>query len=266
MQRTDADRDRNVPVRLNKYLSEAGVCSRREADRLIEAGKVYVDGRRAETGIRILPGQDVRVEGKQVGGKEQMALLAFYKPRGVVCTTDRRWGDRIIEDVLDYPQRVFYIGRLDKDSEGLLLMTNNGDIVNKIMREGNAHEKEYLVTVDKPVTEDFLKGMGAGGLVIQGRKTLPCRVWKTGGKSFGIVLTQGLNRQIRRMCAHFGREVVTLKRVRVMNIRLGDLRPGKWRRITGEEQERLFALLKDSANTPAYRKDKKKREEEKWTK
>ena len=154
--------------------------------------------------------------------KEQMALLAFYKPRGVVCTTDRRWGDRIIEDVLDYPQRVFYIGRLDKDSEGLLLMTNNGDIVNKIMREGNAHEKEYLVTVDKPVTEDFLKGMRAGGLVIQGRKTLPCRVWKTGGKSFGIVLTQGLNRQIRRMCAHFGREVVTLKRVRVMNIRLGD--------------------------------------------
>ena len=166
MQLEFADRDQAVLVRLNKYLSEAGVCSRREADRLIEAGDVLVDGQKAVPGMKVLPGQDVRVQGKKVEKETGLVLLAFYKPVGVVCTTDRRWDDVTVDQVLNYPKRVFYIGRLDKDSEGLLLMTNDGEILNKIMRAGNYHEKEYEVTVDKPVTKEFLDAMAAGGIPV----------------------------------------------------------------------------------------------------
>ena len=180
-----------------------------------------------------------------------MILLAVNKPVGVVCTTDKRWGDRTVEEMLDYPRRVFSIGRLDKDSEGLLLMTNNGDILNKIMRAGNYHEKEYLVKVDKPVTQEFVQKMAAGGIPVLDQKTRPCRVEKTGKYTFRIILTQGLNRQIRRMCEYCGCSVVSLKRVRIMNIFLGNLRPGACRKLTDGEIEELYDMLKDSKSSPA---------------
>ncbi|MDY3919732.1 MAG: pseudouridine synthase [Candidatus Limivivens sp.] len=249
-----------VPVRLNKYLSETGVCSRREADRLIEAGEVRVDGERARAGMKVLPSQRITVSGRKVSREEEMVLLAVNKPRGVVCTTDKRWGDTTVEEILHYPKRVFYIGRLDKDSEGLLLMTNNGGILNQIMRAGNYHEKEYEVMVNKPVTKAFLDAMAAGGIPVLDQKTRPCRIWKTGERSFRIVLTQGLNRQIRRMCEYFGWEVTSLRRIRVMNIRLGDLKPGCWREVTREEQEKLYEQLKGSYSAPkAGRKTGKER-------
>lgn len=239
-------------IRLNKYLSEAGVCSRREADRMIEAGKVTVDGRRAMSGMRVSEGQRILVDGKAVEREKKMVLLAVNKPVGVVCTTDTRWGDVTVDQLLHYPKRIFYVGRLDKDSEGLLLMTNNGDILNKIMRAGNYHEKEYEVTVDKELTEDFLKRMAEGGIPILDQVTRPCRVKKLGKKRFRIILTQGLNRQIRRMCEYLGYRVVRLVRVRIMNIRLEKLRPGEYREVTAEEQERLYEMLKTSRNHIEY--------------
>lgn len=239
-------------IRLNKYLSEAGVCSRREADRMIEAGKVTVDGRRAMSGMRVSEGQRILVDGKAVEREKKMVLLAVNKPVGVVCTTDTRWGDVTVDQLLHYPKRIFYMGRLDKDSEGLLLMTNNGDILNKIMRAGNYHEKEYEVTVDKELTEDFLKRMAEGGIPILDQVTRPCRVKKLGKKRFRIILTQGLNRQIRRMCEYLGYRVVRLVRVRIMNIRLEKLRPGEYREVTAKEQERLYEMLKTSRNHIEY--------------
>lgn len=239
-------------IRLNKYLSEAGVCSRREADRMIEAGKVTVDGRRAMSGMRVSEGQRILVDGKAVEREKKMVLLAVNKPVGVVCTTDTRWGDVTVDQLLHYPKRIFYVGRLDKDSEGLLLMTNNGDILNKIMRAGNYHEKEYEVTVDKELTEDFLKRMAEGGIPILDQVTRPCRVKKLGKKRFRIILTQGLNRQIRRMCEYLGYRVVRLIRVRIMNIRLEKLRPGEYREVTAKEQERLYEMLKTSRNHIEY--------------
>lgn len=239
-------------IRLNKYLSEAGVCSRREADRMIEAGKVTVDGRRAMSGMRVSEGQRILVDGKAVEREKKMVLLAVNKPVGVVCTTDTRWGDVTVDQLLHYPKRIFYVGRLDKDSEGLLLMTNNGDILNKIMRAGNYHEKEYEVTVDKELTEDFLKRMAEGGIPILDQVTRPCRVKKLGKKRFRIILTQGLNRQIRRMCEYLGYRVVRLVRVRIMNIRLEKLRPGEYREVTAKEQERLYEMLKTSRNHIEY--------------
>ena len=232
------------PVRLNKYLSEAGVCSRREADRLIESGRVTVDGRPAQTGMRITPGQVVRIGRKVISKQDEMVVLAVNKPRGIVCTEERRESNSIVR-FLDYPVRVTYVGRLDKDSRGLLLMTNNGDIINRMMRAANCHEKEYKVTVDKEITEEFLNQM-AGGVPILDTVTRPCRVEKLGKYTFSIILTQGLNRQIRRMCEALGYEVKGLLRVRVMNIRLGRLKEGEYRELTDAELEELYGLIQDS--------------------
>lgn len=252
MEEEFAKRSEKGEIRLNKYLSEAGVCSRREADRMIEAGKVTVDGRRAISGMRVSEEQRILVDGKAIEREKKMVLLAVNKPVGVVCTTDTRWGDVTVDQLLHYPKRIFYVGRLDKDSEGLLLMTNNGDILNKIMRAGNYHEKEYEVTVDKELTEDFLKRMAEGGIPILDQVTRPCRVKKLGKKRFRIILTQGLNRQIRRMCEYLGYRVVRLVRVRIMNIRLEKLRPGEYREVTVREQERLYEMLKTSRNHIEY--------------
>ena len=213
------------PVRLNKYLSEAGVCSRREADRLIESGKVTVDGVRAQTGMRVTPGQTVKVGRKVVSKQDEMIVLAVNKPRGIVCTEERRERNSIVR-FLNYPVRVTYVGRLDKDSRGLLLMTNNGDIINKMMRAANYHEKEYKVTVDQEITPEFIRQMSSGVPILD-TVTRPCRVEKIGKYTFSIILTQGLNRQIRRMCEALGYQVKDLVRVRVMNIRLGRLREGE---------------------------------------
>ena len=256
IERQFQERSKREALRLNKFLSEAGVCSRREADRLIEAGRVTVDGKKAETGMKITPGQEVRVDQKLVKPEEEMIVLAVNKPRGIVCTEEKREPDNIIR-FLKYPTRITYAGRLDKDSEGLLLMTNNGDIINKMMRAGNYHEKEYLVTVDKPVTEEFLQHM-ARGVPILDTVTRPCQVKKEGKKTFRIVLTQGLNRQIRRMCEALGYKVVTLKRVRIMQIRLGDLKPGQYRPLTEQELASLDRMLEHSSNMPE--RDRKNRE------
>lgn len=235
-------------TRLNKYLSQAGICSRREADRMIEEGRVLVEGKKAMPGMKVEPGQQVLVDGKLVEKETEMILLAVYKPVGVVCTTDKRWGDATVDELLDCPKRVFYMGRLDKDSEGLLLMTNHGDILNKVMKAGNYHEKEYEVTVDKPVTGKFLERMAAGGIPMLGKTTRPCFVEQTDQKRFRIILTQGMNRQIRRMCEYLGYRVVRLVRVRIMNIRLGELSPGEYRRVSPQEQETLYEMLKASKN------------------
>lgn len=233
------------PVRLNKYLSEAGVCSRREADRLIESGKVTVDGVRAQTGMRVTPGQTVKVGRKVVSKQDEMIVLAVNKPRGIVCTEERRERNSIVR-FLNYPVRVTYVGRLDKDSRGLLLMTNNGDIINKMMRAANYHEKEYKVTVDQEITPEFIRQMSSGVPILD-TVTRPCRVEKIGKYTFSIILTQGLNRQIRRMCEALGYQVKDLVRVRVMNIRLGSLREGEYRKVTDEELEELYGLLTDSS-------------------
>lgn len=242
-------RQKKEPVRLNKYLSEAGVCSRREADRLIASGRVTVDGRPGETGQKVYPGQKVCIGKKAISRQEEMIVLAVNKPVGIVCTEDRRERSSIIR-FLDYPVRITYVGRLDKDSRGLLLMTNNGDIINKIMRAANRHEKEYKVTVDRAVTEEFLEQM-AGGVPILDTVTRPCRVRKVGKYTFSIVLTQGMNRQIRRMCEALGYQVKDLVRTRILNIELGNLKEGKYRRVSDEELNELYERIRDSSNTPA---------------
>lgn len=229
-------------VRLNKYLSEAGVCSRREADRLIESGKVTVDGVTAQMGMRVTAGQIVKVGKKTVSKQDEMIVLAVNKPKGIVCTEDQRERDSIVR-FLNYPVRVTYAGRLDKDSRGLLLMTNNGDIINQMMRAANRHEKEYKVTVDKEITEQFIKKMSEGVPILD-TVTRPCTVKKIGKYTFSIILTQGLNCQIRRMCAAFGYEVKDLVRIRIMNIRLGSLKEGAYRKLTDEELEELYEMLK----------------------
>lgn len=250
------NRENKGPVRLNKYLSEAGICSRREADKLIEKGMVSVDGRRADMGMKVYPGQTVKVGRKAVSREEEMVVLAVNKPRGIVCTEERRERDSIVR-YLNYPQRVTYVGRLDKDSEGLLLMTNNGDIINKMMRAGNRHEKEYKVTVDKPVTTDFLHKMSVGVAILD-TVTRPCRTEQIGKYKFRIVLTQGLNRQIRRMCEALGYKVKALLRTRIMNIELGGLKSGQYRKLTDEELNGLYEQIKDSSNETVKGIDKKK--------
>ena len=239
--------------RLNKWLSRMGLCSRREADRLIEAGKVMVDGHKAVVGQKVLPGQRIICEGKTVGegrsSKPAPVLLAVNKPKGIVCTTsDKDRAENIVE-YLKYPERIYPVGRLDKDSEGLLLMTNQGDLVNKIMRGSNGHEKEYIVTVNREITAEFLDKM-SGGVELKelGQVTRPCRTEKVDEKTFSIVLTQALNRQIRRMCKACGFEVQSLKRVRIMNICLGGLPKGAYRKINGAEYKELLNLLKDSSS------------------
>ena len=237
-------------VRINKYLSEAGVCSRREADRQIEAGAVTVDGVCARPGTRVLLGQTVCFQGRSVSQEEERILLAFHKPAGIVCTAEKREKNNVI-DYIHYPKRIYPVGRLDKDSEGLLLLTNQGDLVNKIMRAGNMHEKEYLVTVNKPITESFLRGMAGGvPLVELNATTLRCFVERIGKREFRIILTQGLNRQIRRMCEYFGYRVEKLVRVRIMNIELGSLKSGTYRNVTEEEYHELLRLTADSSSDP----------------
>jgi 23S rRNA pseudouridine2604 synthase len=225
-------------LRLNKYISETGLCSRREADARIEAGRVTLNGAVATLGTQVAAGDVVCVDGKPVGGEERHVYIALNKPVGITSTIETHVAGNLLE-VVKYPQRIFPIGRLDKDSEGLLLLTNNGDIVNEILRSENEHEKEYVVTVDRPVTEIFLNGM-ASGVRILGTVTKPCRVRRVGAATFRIVLTQGLNRQIRRMCSFFGYKVQRLQRVRIITLELGDLKPGQWRQLRAEEVRGLL--------------------------
>lgn len=250
-----------MEVRINKFLSEAGVCSRREADRQIEAGNVTIDGRVARMGDKVETGQEVCFNGQVVSKEEEMILIAFHKPVGIVCTAEKREKNNVI-DYINYPKRIYPIGRLDKDSEGLLLLTNNGEIVNKMMRSGNMHEKEYIVTVNKPVTEAFVHGLANGvPLVELNTTTRKCRVQQIGKRQLRIVLTQGLNRQIRRMCEYFGYRVQKLVRVRVMNIELGDLQPGQYRDVTPEEYKRLTELIASSSNQPVRAGERAPRDE-----
>ena len=208
---------------------------------------MLVDGQVAATGQKVFPTQKVIVEGQRAEREKEMLLLAVNKPRGVLCSTDDRWGDTTIDAFLKYPKRVFPIGRLDKDSEGLLLMTNHGDILNKIMRAGNYHEKEYEVEIDRPVTEKFIRKMQQGVWLKElEQMTRPCEVKKIGEKKFSIILTQGLNRQIRRMCQTCGCKVLRLKRVRIMNITLGNLKTGEYREVTDGEIEELYERIKES--------------------
>ncbi len=247
-------------VRLNKYLSEAGVCSRREADRLIEEGKVLVNGKAAVPGLKVNDLDKIAVDGNPVAHREKKVVLAYYKPVGVVCTERDRHAQVTIRDVLDYPVRVTYAGRLDKDSEGLLLMTNDGDLINGLMRAANFHEKEYLVRVNKPLSWDFLKKMSEGVMLKELKiKTRPCFVKEEGKFVFRIILTQGLNRQIRRMCRAFGYEAVNIRRVRVANIMLGELKPGEIRPVEGAERRELYENVeKNSLKGAAHKNSEKK--------
>ena len=231
----------NQGKRLNKFVADSGYCSRREADRLIAEGRVRVDGRPGALGDRVLPGMRVTVDGQSLSGRGEKVYIALNKPAGIVCTTDPREPMNVV-DYLDYPIRIFPVGRLDKDSEGLLLMTSDGEIINRILRAAGGHEKEYEVEIDRPVTKEFVEKMSAGVPILD-TVTLPCRVRRTGEKSFNIILVQGLNRQIRRMCEVLGCNVVRLRRIRIMNIRLGSMRPGQWRELSEEELSGLMGRL-----------------------
>ena len=236
------------PIRINKYLSEVGYCSRRAADKLIEQGRITINGARPEKGTKVMPGDEVCVNGQPVGEAPTTPVyLAFNKPVGIVCTTDTRVEKNNIIDYINYPTRIFPIGRLDKPSEGLIFLTNDGDIVNKILRASNNHEKEYIVEVDKRVDRAFCRRM-ANGIPILDTVTKPCTVEKMGTFLFRIVLTQGLNRQIRRMCEHLGYSVLSLKRVRIMNVTL-DVPVGQWRDLTSEELQEIHRLTADSHKT-----------------
>ena len=231
-------------VRINKFLGSAGYCSRREADRLVGEGRVFIDGNMADMGSRVMPGQNVYVDGKAVVPEEENILIAVNKPRGIVCTTTDKQGANNIVDFLGCDKRIYPVGRLDKDSEGLLLMTNDGELMNNILTGKNEHEKEYIVEVDKNLSDDFERRMSEPMYLKELDKTTrPCRVIKTGKKTFRIILKQGLNRQIRRMCSNLGYKVVKLKRIRIMNIELNDLPAGATRKIEGSEYEKLMNLI-----------------------
>lgn len=225
-------------MRINKYISETGLCSRREADALVAAGRVTVNGEKAVPGTKVSDGDEVRIDGKPAGAAKRHVYIALNKPVGIECTTAKGVKDNIV-DLVDYPERVFPIGRLDKASEGLILLTNNGDIVNLLLRGENKREKEYLVSVKQPVTDDFLKGM-AKGVPILDTVTKPCTVQRAGKFQFRIILTQGLNRQIRRMCAHFDYDVTRLQRTRIVDLTLGKLKPGQWRLLKEHEVRALL--------------------------
>ncbi|MBO7746211.1 23S rRNA pseudouridine(2604) synthase RluF [Paenibacillus sp. MWE-103] len=228
-------------MRINKFISETGYCSRREADKLVESGRVTINGAVAELGSQAEPGDDVRVDGKPIGSQKRHVYIALNKPVGITSTTEAQVEGNIV-DFVGHAERIFPIGRLDKDSEGLILLTNDGDIVNRILRAEGKHEKEYVVTVDRPVTPRFLKAMSEGVRIL-GSMTLPCKVEKESDRVFRITLTEGKNRQIRRMCQTFGYNVRKLRRVRIMNILLGQLANGKWRDLTQDELDKLFGLL-----------------------
>lgn len=241
-------------IRINKFISEAGVCSRREADRLIEQKRVSIDGRIASPGDRVNRQQVVCVDGKKVTKEDKEVIIAFNKPAGIVCTTARTDNHKPVKNVVDYinyPIRIYPVGRLDKESEGLLLLTNQGELMDAILRSRNHHEKEYFVRVDKPITDSFLSEMASGVHLISyrdGKKemdefTKPCKIWKIDDKTFRIILTQGLNRQIRRMCQYFGYRVTYLRRDRIMNIQLNGLKKGEYRDLTDKEKEELIHHL-----------------------
>ena len=238
-----------MATRINKYLSEVGFCSRRAADRLIEEGKVTINGEITKIGSKVEEGDQVEVEGQKIikSTKQKNIYLAFNKPIGIVCTTDRRVEPDNVVDFIKYPKRIFPIGRLDKPSEGLIFLTNDGDIVNKILRARNNHEKEYIVSVNRPINKDFIQSM-SNGVEILDTITKNCFVKQLGQKKFKIILTQGLNRQIRRMCESLGYRVRSLKRVRIMNIKL-DVPTGKYREFTKEELIELNRLLENSSKT-----------------
>ncbi|WP_022748540.1 pseudouridine synthase [Lachnobacterium bovis] len=237
-------------VRINKYLSQAGVCSRRAADEHIANGEVLIDDVVAESGMKVMPGQKVYFKGKLINSEDEFILIAFNKPVGIVCTAEKREKDNII-DYINYPKRIFPIGRLDKNSQGLILLTNDGDIFNKIIRGSNEHEKEYIVKVSKPITDEFIEQMSKGVYIEDLDKTTrPCKITKVNDRSFKIILTQGLNRQIRRMCKVFGYRVTYLKRVRIMNIQLRDLKVGEYRNVTSSELKLLKSKISKSTNGP----------------
>lgn len=231
-------------MRLNKFISESGKTSRRGADKLIEEGRVKINGKKAKIGDQVNPGDKVLVDGaliEEVASPHSFVYIALNKPVGITSTTEKNVKGNIV-DFMNYPTRIFHIGRLDKDSEGLILMTDDGDIVNEILRSENKHEKEYIVSVDRPITDEFVQKMSAG-VKILGTKTLPCKVTQLSSNEFNIILMQGLNRQIRRMCETLGYNVTSLKRLRIMNIELGKLPVGEWRYLTGKEQDQLFEDL-----------------------
>lgn len=233
-------------IRINKFLSEAGVCSRREADRFVEEGKVKIDGVIAQMGSKVTRDSQVTFCGKPVKKEDKLVLIAFHKPEGIVCTTDHKEPDNIV-DYINYGIRIYPIGRLDKDSEGLILLTNDGNIVNKILRAENNHEKEYIVTVNREITIEFIKKMSSGVPILD-TVTKPCRINQIDKYSFTIILTQGLNRQIRRMCEYFDYKVVNLRRVRIMNIQLGRLKSGDYRNVTEREIEELNRMIQKKNN------------------
>ncbi len=242
--------------RLNKYITDAGYCSRREADAYIEQGRVTINGRDASLGDLVGEMDTVEVDGERVGHRKKRAVyIACHKPVGITCTSERSDKTNIV-DFLGYKERIFPVGRLDKDSEGLILLTNDGDIVNKILRAGNNNPKEYIVTVDRPITPEFLEQMAAGVRIL-GVKTKPCRIVRKKETTFVIYLTQGLNRQIRRMCQALGYKVVKLKRTKVLNIALGDLSPGEWRHLSPEEARQMHLLLADASGTEEASNEKK---------
>lgn len=228
-------------MRINKFISESGKSSRRGADKLIQDGKVTINGKRAEIGAQVEPGDEIHINGELIKMPQNYVYIVLNKPVGITSTTERHVKGNIV-DFVNHPLRIFHIGRLDKDSEGLILLTNDGDIVNEILRAENKHEKEYIVTVNKPITPDFLKKMSEG-VKILGTITLPCKIKQLSKYEFNIILTQGLNRQIRRMCAAFGYEVQRLQRMRIMNVQLGNLAVGQWRDLTKKEKAQLFSDL-----------------------
>ncbi|KAA3624872.1 MAG: 23S rRNA pseudouridine(2604) synthase RluF [Flavobacterium sp.] len=240
-------------IRINKAISDSGYCSRRQADVLIEKGHVTINGEVATLGDRAMPEDVIKVNGEPITENENLVYIALNKPVGITCTTDRRIPGNVV-DFIGHEERIFHVGRLDKPSEGLLLMTNDGDIVNKILRAGNRHEKEYIVKVDRPITPDFLKRM-RNGVPILDTVTKKCEVEQLSRYVFRIILVQGLNRQIRRMCEYLGYEVQELKRIRIMNIELGNLKSGDWRDLTSEELKGLKAAVSESKNVPQVERD-----------
>jgi 23S rRNA pseudouridine2604 synthase len=246
----------NNSVNLNKFISSTGICSRREAEKLIISGQITLNGKPTKLGNRVFEGDEVRINGKLLKAKPKTLYIAFNKPIGIVCTTDLKEKHNIIS-YINHPQRLFPIGRLDKPSEGLIFLTNDGDIVNKILRAGNNHQKEYLVTVNKKITDDFIKKMSSG-IPILGTITKKCVVEKLGNYTFKIILTQGLNRQIRRMCEFLNYKVTKLKRTRIMNVNLGKLKIGEWRELTTEEMQKINKMIAFSSKTEEASKNNRK--------